>query len=69
MKAPEAPINPELLVHCPLPNEIPLMASEDATEQLKIAMQIATENNKIIAHCYLMQKNLVNAVLRRQQTN
>ena len=65
MKAVEAPIPKELLKYCPLPNELPLTVTTDATEKLKEAMKVAAKNNQILASCYIMQKNLVDAVLRR----
>lgn len=60
MKAPEAPISAELLMYCPLPENLPSDRKEAIRQQ--------AENNRIIANCYIRQKNLVDAVIRRKET-
>lgn len=56
---PEAPISADLMRYCPAPLAID-------TDDLKEALQITVENHEAYAICYLMQRNLVDAVRRRQ---
>lgn len=60
MNKPKAEIPSALLEYCELPKDIP--------KDLNAGLEQEAKNNQIIAVCFLMQKNLVDAILRRKET-